>query len=176
MTIENVADIYECEGYKKLLLAVEKDEVESPRFHDYRGKLEWIVKRAQHYAEKLDLDACNILNAWEKARAYWYMNFYQDCEQPEIKSDRVRVFEDPEELHQAIGKEGFRCPMCGGVSKSPYECDSGLDMSPGKKCDWKSWGLFHDLGKGIYIYVKSELQGQIIFMPLAWETEKEKQP
>ena len=167
-------NITECDGYKKLMIDINRD-LEKPTGHDPMVKLDWILKRVQHYADKLNLDPCDILNSWEKQRNYWYMNYYQECEQPEIKSDRVRVFENLEELKEAIGKDGFRCPMCGGVSKSPYECDSGLDMSPGKKCDWKSWGLFRDLGKGMYIYVKSELRGQIIFMPLAWENNNDTQ-
>ena len=165
-------NIQDCAGYKSLLAAVERDEIHSPRGQEYRKCLDFAIKRAQHYAEKLNLDASDILNAWEKARTYWFLNYYQECNQPEIKADRVRIFENPEELHQAIGKNVFRCPMCGGVSKSPYECTSGLEMSKGKICDWKSWGLFHDLGKGIYIYVKSELRGEIIFMPLAWEPQQ----
>lgn len=167
-------NIEESEGYKTLLAAVEKDEIESPRGNEYRECFDWAIKRAQHYAEKTGLDAGDILTAWEKERTYWFLNYYQECNQPEITTERVRVFNTIEELHQAIGKMGFRCPVCGGVSKSPYECTSGREMSPGKICDWKSYGLFHDLGKGVFIYVKSELRGQIIFMPLAWETgEKE---
>ena len=165
-------NIQECEGYKKLLADVEKDIAGHARsYEDCHEKLDWIVGRAEHYAEKLNLDACDILNAWEKGRNYWYMNYYQECEQPTITAERVRVFETSEDLRQAVGTLGFRCPMCGGISRSPYECDSGLDMAPGKKCDWKSWGLFKDLGKGIYIYVKEKLQGQVIFMPIAWEKE-----
>ena len=165
-------NITECEGYKSLMADVEKDIARHARSYDECHKqLEWILKRADHYAEKLNLDAGDILTAWEKGRNYWYMNYYQECEQPEITAERVRVFETIEELHEAIGKDGFRCPRCGGVSKSPYECDSGLPMENGKTCDWKSWGLFKDLGKGMFIYVKEKLQGQVIFMPIAWEAK-----
>lgn len=162
-------EITECEGYKKLLAAVENDEARAPKFHDYRRKLNWTIERAQHYAEKTDLSASDILDAWERQRSYWYMNYYQDCNQPLLTSDHVRVFETLDELKQAIGKAGFRCPRCGAVSKSPYECDSGAEMEPGEVCNWKVYGLFRDLGKGIYIFVKAEMRGQLIFMPVAWE-------
>ena len=144
-------NILECEGYKKILAAVEKDEISMPGIHDYRGKLNWIVERAQHYQEKTGIDACDILNAWEKRRGYWYMNYYQDCNQPLLDSARVKVFETQTELMQSIGDSGFRCPMCGGISRNPYECESGLEMSKGKICDWKVYGLFRDAGKGIYV-------------------------
>lgn len=39
------------------------------------------VERACHYAEKTGLSASDILDAWERGRDYWYMNFYQDGNQ-----------------------------------------------------------------------------------------------
>lgn len=162
MTIENSV------GYKKLLEAVEKDG----HRNDYREKLAWVVDRAKHYAEKTGLDAADILNAWEGRRNYWYMNYYQECNQPKIANETVRVFDTIAKLLKAIGKSGFRCPSCGGVSKNPYECDAGKEMSPGKICDWKAYGLLGTLGKGIAIFVKEKLAIDHIFMPVAWETEK----
>lgn len=51
---------------------------------------------------------------------------------------------------------------CNGISVSPYEC------SP---CDWKVYGLFRDLGKGVYVFVKEHVRGELLFMPLAWEKQ-----
>jgi len=28
------------------------------------------------------------------------------------------------------------------------------------------------MGKGVYVYIKNELRGQEMFMPLAWENQK----
>ncbi len=165
-------EITECEAYKKLISAVEADRQKWPGVHNYLGKLAWVLDRAKHYAEKTGLDACDILNSWEKERSYWYMNFYQDANQPLIEDGKVRVFETLDELHTSIGENGFRCPFCGGVSKSPYECDSGIKVGEGKSamvCDWKSYGLFRCMGKGIYIFVKSEMRGDHIFMPVSYE-------
>jgi hypothetical protein len=163
-------DIKECEGYKKLLTAAEKDERNSPGFHRYFEKVDWVVARAQHYAEKTGVDSCDILNSWEKHRRYWYMNYYQECNQPKIDAVNVRVFETTDDLQKAIGDAGFRCPSCGGVSKSPYECMSGKEISKGKICDWKVYGLLGDLGKGITVFVKDQIHANKIFMPIAWET------
>jgi hypothetical protein len=96
------------------------------------------------------------------------MNYYQDSNQPEIKAERARVFETVTELLASIGSTGFRCPNCGGVSKSPYECTSGK-KTRGEACDWKVYGLFGHMGKGISVYVKESLKGENIFMPVAWE-------
>jgi len=159
--------IEDCEGYRTLLAAVAHDEKTAPGFHDYRAKLAWAIDRAKHYAEKTGLRAEDILDAWEEARTYWYMNYYQDCNQPKIEGDSVRVFETKEELKAAIGGPRFRCPACEGVSKDPYTCDSGV-VKDGKPCDWKVYGLFGDLGKGVYVFVKAEMRGTRIFKPVAW--------
>lgn len=159
-------DITESDGYKKLLASVERDEQKSPGFHDYRGKLQWVVSRAEHYAEKIGVPSIDIINAWEKNRDYWYMNYYQDCNQPEIKGDIVRVFDTIDALKAAIGAPQFRCPKCEGISSNPYECNAS------NECDWKSYGLFGTLGKGVYVFVKSELRGQDMFTPIAWEANE----
>lgn len=158
----------DCGGYRKLLDAVKRDEETSAGMHDYRSKLAWIVARARHYAEKTGLAAEDILDAWEDRRDYWYMNYYQECNQPALSDDSVRVFDTLEDLRDSIGGAGFRCPLCGGVSRSPYECDSGNRVD-GKPCDWKVYGLFRDLGKGVSVYVKEKLAGERMFMPVAWE-------
>ncbi len=159
--------ITESEGYKRIRSGIDRNATKWGNGHDYEGKLAWIVERAQHYADMTGLDASDILNAWEKQRDYWYMNFYQDAKQPRIDAG-VRVFETQEALREAVGTAGFRCPACSGVSKSPYACDSGI-VRDGKPCDWKSYGLFGTLGKGCSIFVKDKMVVDTVFMPLAFE-------
>jgi hypothetical protein len=142
--------------------------------HKYCDKFKWVLDRANHYAEKTGCEASEILDVWENARNYWYMNYYQESNQPEIKADSVKIFETIDDLLKSIGKDGFRCPRCKGVSTDPYECNSGVivknikDKNDGP-CNWKGYGLFQDLGKGIYIFVKDKLKGERIFMPISWE-------
>lgn len=146
-------------------------KVNTKCFHQYCDKFKWVIDRAKHYGEKLGLNWEDILDSWEADRSYWYMNYYQECNQPEIKGDKVRVFETVDEMLKAIGEKKFRCPACGGISTNPYECNSGKEMSNGKICDWKVYGLFRDLGKGVFVYCKDKLRGETIFMPVAWEKE-----
>ena len=172
MVLETDNPIYQSEAYKGLLAEVEENAKNN--FHDYRGKLAWIVERAIHYAEKTGLSAVDILTAWEEKRSYWYMNYYQEANQPKISGDSVRVFETVEDMTASIGKSGFRCPYCKGVSKSPYECDSGVKVTLSNKkgkhpCNWKVYGLFGAMGRGVYVFVKSALRGENIFVPIAWE-------
>ena len=162
----------DCEGYRKLLSAVQDDEKKQGGFHDYRKTLAWAVARAKHYAEKTGLTPEAILDAWEMKRTHWYMNYYQEANQPSITSDKVRVFETVADLLASIGKTGFRCPNCEAVSKSPYACDSGV-KSHGKVCDWKVYGLFGHMGKGVAVFVKEKLTVENLFTPIAWEQNAE---
>lgn len=138
-------------------------------WHKFCDKIPWVLERAQHYAEKTGLDASAILDKWEQDRSYWYMNYYQDAKQPLLDADNIRVFDSQDSLVQSVGDLGFRCPRCGGVSDSPYECTSGQEMEPGQICDWKAWGLFGTLGKGAFVFLLDTMQSGHIFMPVAWE-------
>lgn len=164
-------EITECEGYKKLLAAVEDDERRSPGFHDYRGKLAWVLAQVQHYAQVTGLEASVILDACEKRRNYWYMNFYQESRLPRLDGKRVKIFATQAELQAAVGTQGFRCPRCGGVSTSHEECNSGLKIGKNEVCDWKTYGLFGTLGQGVFVFVKEPVIWGDIFTPIAWEAE-----
>lgn len=163
-----------CEGYKRLLASIERDEEKWPRGHDYRGKLQWVLDRAKHYSEKTGVKVEDILDAWEKRRDYWYMNYYQPANQPLIEVQKVRVFDTVESLRNAVGIDGFRCPACEGKSRSPYSCNSGRSIG-GKVCNWKVYGLFRDLGRGVTVVVKETVAMELMFMPIAWEWPNEQE-
>lgn len=158
-----------CNGYRTLLAAVEHD-IEKYHDRDYRAKLTWVIERAKHYAEKTGVPVEFILDAWERRRDYWYMNYYQESNQPLIEDRKIRVFDTGDAFVASVGKEGFRCPACGKVSRSPYQCDAGT-VTDGKVCDWKVYGLFGHLGKGIAVFVKENAVIEKLFMPVAWEKE-----
>lgn len=104
----------------------------------------------------------DILDGWEESRNYWYMNYYQECNQPKITAKNVRVFDTMDAYRKALDGKKFRCPSCGKKSADPYNC---------KACGWAVYGLLGDLGKGVFVYVKEKLHGDNIFMPIAWEEE-----
>lgn len=174
-----MTEIEKSEGYQKLRAAILSDENSGRSEEERLKKLEFAVERAKHYEEKTGIPAGKMLTAWESRRKYWYMNYYQAANQPLIEGDSVRVFETTEEMLEAIGKDGFRCPNCKGVTKNPYTCKSGVKVpllnSGGnpETCDWKVYGLFGAMGKGVYVFVKSELKGENIFKPIAWEQPAE---
>jgi hypothetical protein len=130
----------------------------------------YLRNKLKEYANVLDATEEEILKAWEKDRNYSVINYYKESNQPALNSKNVKVFETVKELHDSIGKKGFRCPLCEGVSKNPYECNSKLKVD-GRICDWKVYGLFTDMGKGVHVLCKDKLKGELIFKPVAWEEE-----
>lgn len=161
-------------GYEKLSQAVKRDcekgsgvfrpegccECGGNCFHKYCDKFKWTIDRAKAYGKAMGLNWQEILDSWEADRTYWYMNYYQECNQPEIKSGNVRVFDTMEEFQESIGEMKFRCPSCGKETASSYEC---------KACGWVVYGFLGDLGKGVFVYVKERLKGENLFMPVVWE-------
>lgn len=132
----------------------------------------YLRSKLEEYSKSLEISQEEILKSWEKDRSYSAINYYQECNQPCIKSDKAKVFETVKDMLKAIDKREFRCPSCGGISSSPYECNSGLEMAKGKICDWKVYGLFGDLSKGVFVYCKDKLKGETIFMPTTWENNQ----
>lgn len=129
---------------------------------EYCQKFKWAIDRAKHYGEKLEIPWKEVMRSWDEDMNYWYMNYYQECNQPKIESNNVFVFESVEEMREKIGTE-FICPCCKGVSTNPYECNSGVKIKGNKICDWKSYGLFQ-FGLA-FIYCKKERKSTKCFMP-----------
>lgn len=131
---------------------------------EYCNKFKWVVDRAKQYAEKTGISYTQIIEGWERDRAYWFLSYYQDCNQPEIKNGRVRIFETVQDFYSSLEDKGFRCPSCGVETKAPHKCS----------CGWCSYGLFGTMGKGITVFIKENMAMSEIFMPVAWESDNQK--
>ena len=163
---QDLIELKKCKGYQTLSQAVEKDIARNPKDTEYAEKLNWVIDRVLHYAEKLNLSASELLDKWEEKRSYWYMNYYQDCNMPKIEEGKVFVFDTVDNFLKSIPSKKFICPCCKGITKNPYECNSGIKKD-NKPCDWKVYGLF-DLGH-VTVFVKDKLQFDKIFTPVDWE-------
>lgn len=127
------------------------------------------------YADALGYSQTAILSALEKRRDVDVTNFYQESKYPPVGA--FVIYENQAALQQAFPSRKFRCPLCEGVTTDPYECHSGLEMEPGKLCDWKAYGLFKTVGRGLRFTVKDAfLENAIIdeiFLPLELEQVKQ---
>ena len=176
-------ELVNCEGYIKLKHDVLYDYAKDDNyqngknsFHNYAKTFEFAINKAMHYSENTGIKASDILDSWERDRSYWYMNYYQECNMPEIKGNNVRVFDNADEFRKSVGKSGFRCPNCDGISTNPNICDTHRLVAAGKRkkkeCDWVSYGLFGTMGKGANVFLKDRIRNFEIFMPVAWEETK----
>lgn len=121
----------------------------------------------KNYSEVLGYTEEEILNALEKKRSYSAINYYRRANFPLLED--VRVFKNRQEFLAQCPSKEYICPRCGGISKNPEVCDSGLEMAEGEICNWKSYGFFGTMGKGVSIVFKeSFLEDQTVynvFMP-----------
>lgn len=89
--------------------------------HKYCDKFKWILERAQQYADALGVTRDEVIEEWEKGRSYWYMNYYQECNQPLLdgKTKVIKFSEWANELKKRFGENPdnwkFVCPVCGHV-------------------------------------------------------------
>ncbi len=130
--------------------------------HDYCGKFKWVMERADMYAKLTGKTREEVVEAWEKQRTYWYMNFYQESRQPEIKSKGMKVVlydKWIKSLQKKFGNDSknwkFKCPSCKNVQSGQDFIDAGVPDKAdnvyqncigryvsGKGCDWTLGGLF----------------------------------
>ena len=168
-----VPDTEDGPGLKKLRESAE-DDLKRGNYHaGPLEKIEWIIERAKHYQLKTGKPYQEIIDIWVSKMSYWYINYFQEANQPLITGDDVYLFENREAAKESFKELGFRCPNCGGISKSPTECDTGI-VAYGKTCDWKSYGFFGTLGKGVTIVLKDTISIANIFKPVAYGKEGEK--
>ena len=79
-------------GYRSLKAAYEHDI--RKRYQTKRElliKFRWVIGRAQHYAHHQNRAIEEILNEWESKRDYWWLNYYQDCNQPKLIPKKNRL-------------------------------------------------------------------------------------
>lgn len=124
------------------------------------------------YSKAFGMTEDAVFRAIEDRRTYSAVNYYQQSSFPDITG--LVTYRTTEAMMTALQPErGFRCPSCNAISKDHQSCDSGSEMAPGKVCDWKSFGLFGTLGKGLRVVVVEQfLQNGVIhdiFMPIALE-------
>ncbi len=115
-----------------------------------------------NYSTVLGFSEDDILTKIEERRDYSAINYYQECNFPRLEN--VEIFETMQQLRDKFPSRKFTCPRCKSVSTDPNTCNSGKDIGNGKRCDWKSWGLFRTLGQGYRFVVKEDfLNNPVIY-------------
>ncbi len=120
-----------------------------------KSVLDLLAKKLPHYSEKLGIPQEQILQAWEKAKNVNTVNWYQEENFPDL--DEVIVLDTLAQFKEKFPSHKSICPCCNGESTDYYECNSGKAIDKkGKICDWKVYGLFGDMGKGVKVFVKNK--------------------
>ncbi|WP_294203056.1 VVA0879 family protein [uncultured Chryseobacterium sp.] len=152
-------------GFESLEKAVMADCTEKKKCTpenkcEYCRKKDWVLDRAAHYAEKTGKSVEEILDIWEEDRGYWYMNYYQDANQPLLDSDKIIPYDDwIAALKNRFGEDPkqwrFKCVSCGGTQSIQDFLDNKVESPEdkvyyscigryvdGRGCDWTLGGLF----------------------------------
>ena len=147
-------------GYDSLVAEYEYCAQREPdRAKGWKEKLDWALARADQYADYLGIDRDTVLAAWEERRDYWYVNYYQEANQPDLANRHVLTLAEWEdEGRRLYGNDKldwkFRCPACGHIQTprefkaaghSPHaayvDCASRFGIGGRSTCKWTIGGL-----------------------------------
>lgn len=134
----------------------------------------FLRKTLKSYSDVLGIPQADLLAAFEKRRDYSPINYYQEANFPDLSG--VVLLEGLDEFKRLYPSGKYRCPSCDGESTNPYECNAARQVGKEKEsaCDWKAYGLFGTMGKGMRIAFRDGFleHGKIeqIFMPIEAET------
>ena len=137
-------------GYTSLMEAYNHDINEKWRSkEELDNKLQWVLSRADAYAALCGTTRDEVLKAWESRRDYWWLNFYQDCNQPDperMKGTPVMLYADW--MNKGIRLYGpdmldwsFKCPACGHIQTLREFKDAGVDEEHAFTCCASRFGL-----------------------------------
>ena len=144
-------------GYDSLVAAYEFDVRNEPgRANEWKARLDWALARAGQYADRLGIDRDTVLAAWEEHRNYWYVNYYQEANQPDLSNHHVvTLAEWVAEGQRLFGKDKldwkFRCPYCGHIQTPREFMTVGLNPQSAYLscvgCKWTIGGLINVGGR-----------------------------
>jgi len=136
---------------QKIAASIHKNN--SVRLAEQRiGEVQALLDRVlPEYSAVLGLTPDEVLAAIEAKRNVTAPNYYQDANFPRL--DDVTVLESLEAFAAAYPSGKYVCPACGGHSTNYSACNTGIERD-GKVCNWKAYGLFGTMGKGMRVIVK----------------------
>lgn len=126
----------------------------------FSGKEKYIAfiqSTVEHYAQVLALPKLDILRSFEASRDYSAPNYYQESTFPRLDVGDVLIVDNLDDFRRRFPSGHYRCPCCNGISTNAYTCNSGLLVGTPEShvCDWKAYGLFRTMGKGLRVVLKS---------------------
>ncbi|WP_139299814.1 hypothetical protein [Vibrio injensis] len=52
-------------------------------------QFQWVISRCIHYGQALNKQPWDVLEEWESKRDYWWLNYYQESNQPKIRPESI---------------------------------------------------------------------------------------
>ena len=118
--------------------------------------IEFINERIPQYAMLYSMTDGEALTLLASKRNVNYTNWFQNANIPDLSE--VIVFETVDDFKNKFPSGKYICCCCGGETTDYQVCNSGKAIDKkGTVCDWKVYGLFGDMGKGIMVLVKDRV-------------------
>lgn len=114
----------------------------------------FLCERVPQYAKVMGKTELDTLELFVKSRNCNFTNYFQNANIPDLTD--VYVFDTIEDLNSKFPSKKYQCPCCGGITTDYQACNSGktIDNKGKEACNWKIYGLFGDMGKGIKVIIK----------------------
>ena len=137
-------------GYQTLMDVYQNDLDRKARTEDVlKNKLDWVLKRAEKYAALLGITRDEVLHLWESDRNEWWVNYYQECNQPDPENKiGMPVLLQSEWLakgHRLYGPDmkqwKFVCPNCKKAQTVGKFLDNGLKICHSYTCCASRFGF-----------------------------------
>jgi len=118
------------------------------------GCIKFISERIPQYSNIIGKSDLEFLTTYAKARRVNYTNWFNDSYLPDLSN--VIILDTIQSFRDKFPSGKYICPCCDGETTDYQECNSGIEVD-GRKCNWKVYGLFGDLGKGVRVIIKDKM-------------------
>lgn len=124
-----------------------------------KDALSFIAARIPEYAKVTGKTDLEFLTFYAKNRRVNYTNWFNESYLPDLSD--IMVFETTKDFKEKFPSGKYKCSACEGITTDAQECNSGVEIGKGKNksvCNWKTYGLFRDMGKGIKVLIKEHIE------------------
>lgn len=137
--------------------------------NNVKSKLVFISNRIPQYAKLMNKTNIEFLTLFSDKRRINYANLFQNAYLPDLSN--VTVFNTVDDYNEMFPSHKFICCKCNKITTNPIQCNARLNQGfDNIECNWNVNGLFGDLGKGMQVLFKDEInefpRPQTIFKPI----------
>jgi hypothetical protein len=145
-------DLVQSEIMNKIIVEIYNGWVGQVGLERVVKTVNFLCEIVPQYAKVMDKSNVETLEILAKSRNCNYTNYFQECNLPKLSD--VYIFETENDFFEKFPSKEYQCPSCSKISTDYQKCNSDYTDKNGVVCNWKVYGLFGSMGKGIKVLVK----------------------